>query len=157
MSSPLAFSIVPCVLLALTLACGDSTDPGAAAGTYVLQRIDQDPVPAVVFADETYAHYIVSDTIRFLGANRGTISGVQEVVPLQAGLPAEGPVSIRINFRYATVGEELEFEFECPPNANCAPGPHLIARHTTGGLIARWGALSLGRSPLVYIQVNGTL
>lgn len=48
------------------------------------------------------AHYIVSDTIRFLGVDRGTISGVQEVVPLQAGLPAEGPVSVRTARRVPT-------------------------------------------------------
>ncbi|HEX7336041.1 MAG TPA: hypothetical protein VF252_02440 [Gemmatimonadales bacterium] len=154
MDSPRIPRLLPCALIALTVACADSVDPGGSAATYVLHRIDQDPLPAEFFSSQGYAYYIFADTIRFLGLDRGTISQVMELRPLRLGLPGEGPMHTTHNFRFTNVGDEVAIEYECPPNAHCIPGPHLVARRVVGGLIARSGPRMLGRAPLVYTQVQ---
>lgn len=143
-------------LVAFTLACGDSVGPGDAPGTYVLRRIDGDPLPAILYDNEIYAVRVISDTIRLHANGTGLIAGVRDFLPLHEGLPPQPPVHQRTRIRYAASGDALEINFECPPDADCVPGPHLIAHIGLDGLTARWGPSMIGRSPLFYTQVAVT-
>ena len=142
------------ILPALTLACNESLGPRNAAGTYVLRQVEQDPLPTTLSANEFFAVRVISDTIRMRSDGTGTISGVREAVPLQPGVPGDGPVYITSNIRFKAVGDQLEIEYECPDLALCVPPPHLIAQVLQDGLTARWGPSMSGRSPLVYEQVQ---
>jgi hypothetical protein len=141
-------------LVALSLSCGESAGPEDAPGTYALRRVARDPLPAILYDNEIYAVRVISDTIRLRADGTGTISGVREAVPLHEGLPHKGPMNEWIVIRYRAVGDELEIEYDCPVQSNCAPPPQLIARRSSGGLTARWGPGIFGRSPLLYTEVE---
>jgi hypothetical protein len=142
------------ILITLMLGCGESVGPDDAPGSYVLRRVDGDPLPAVLYDNEIYAVRVISDTIRLRADGTGTISGIRDALPLHEGLPAEGPVHASTNIRFKALVKRIEIEYECPPNANCLPPPHLIAHLRSDGLTARWGPGMLGRSPLFYSQVQ---
>lgn len=77
---------------------------GVTPAIYVLRQVEQDPLPTLLVNNDIYATYVLSDTIRLRANGTGTISGVEESVPLLEGLPTEGPVHITIDFRYTISG-----------------------------------------------------
>jgi hypothetical protein len=145
--------LVLAILVALTIACGDSAGPEAAIGTYVLRRVDGDLLPTVLYDNGIFATRVISDTIRLRPDGTGTISGVRETVPLQPGLPGDGPLHILTNFHFVTVAGRLEITYDCPPGALCIRPPHLIALPQPGGLTVRWGHAGSGRAPMIYQEV----
>jgi hypothetical protein len=151
-STPLATAFA--ILSVLTLACQESLGPTDAPGTYVLRRVERDPLPTVLYDNEIYAVRVIADTIRLRPDGTGIISGVYEAVPLHEGLPAEGPVYSTTSIRYRAVRDQLEIEYVCPDLANCLPPPHLIARRLPSGLTVRWGPSLFGRSPLLYVSIG---
>ena len=158
MSAPVSFRTTLAILVALTIACGESTGPevapDVAPGTFVLIRVAGDPLPTVLYTNGIFATRVISDTIRLRPDGTGTISGVRETVALQPGLTGEGPVHIRTDFHFTTVGGQLEIIYDCPFGALCIKPPHLIARPQQGGLTVRWGHANSGRSPMIYEEVG---
>jgi hypothetical protein len=139
----------------LLLGCRSSTEPQpASTTTYVLQRVAGDPLPAVLVTNEVVEIRVFSDTIRLKGDGTGTISGVQESIPLTPGTPAEGPRHITSPIHYQITPTQIEIAFDCPDLANCIPPPHLLATVRSDGLQVRWGPQLQGRDPLDYVRVT---
>ena len=156
MSASISFQTNLTILVALSVACGESAGPVApdvVPGTFVLRLVDGDPLPTVLYSNGIFATRVISDTIRLQQDGTGTIAGVRETVSLQPGVPGEGPVHIQTNFHFVRVDGRLEITYDCPPGALCIRPPHLIALPQLGGLTVQWGHRDSGRSPMIYQQV----
>ena len=138
------------LVVALLLGC-DSTGPRpTGGGLYVLQRVAGAPLPTVLQTTDQVDIRVLSDTLLLRSDGTGVISGVREIVPREPGGPAEGPRSIVTTFHSETGGGQIAITFDCPPNALCIQGPHMLARTADGGLTARWGPSMSGQDPLEY-------
>ncbi len=131
------------------LACESSLSPEAIAGTYVLRRVDGDPLPAILYVSDHSRVRVLSDTLAFRADGQGTRATLLEIEPLNSERPNE-PSAMGTTFNFRIVGTSIEVAFYCPPNANCVAPPHLVLRRTDGGLIAV-SALGM-RTPLAYEQ-----
>ena len=135
----------------LPLACGDPLSPSDVAGTYALQRVAGDTLPAVLYTNDNVTVRVFADTLRFTVDHRGALITVRESEPL-AGGPSTGPVHWETPFTFRIVEDRIEVGFECPINANCVAPPHLVLRRTPTGLRADF---ALGaRLPLSYERVS---
>jgi hypothetical protein len=149
----------PASLVAATfwvaLGCGRSTEPiSVPPTTYVLRQVAGDPLPAVLLTTELVEVRVFSDSIRLNPDGTGTISGVRQATVLTPGTPAEAPAPITIPIHYRNQVDRIEIDFDCPPNANCVPPPHLIATVEADGLRAYWAPGMTGRQPLEYGPAN---
>jgi hypothetical protein len=144
------------ILVALALACNGDLGPGTlSSDTYVLEEVDGDPVPAVVYSNEFVEFYVVSDTIRLRHDGTGTISGVRSAVALQPGIPGgQDPTWGTADIRFRRVLRGIEIDYVCPANADCAPPPHLIAAERDNRLEVSWAPSLIGRSPMIYTAVD---
>lgn len=139
------------VLCASAIACGDLLAPRDLAGTYALQRVDNDPLPTVLFTTEYARVGVLADTVRLNADGTGTQVRVSESEPLVEGIAPESPTRVEGALRFETVGSRIEVTFFCPPNANCAPPPHRVARAVSEGL--RVVVAAGQRVPLLYARV----
>jgi len=137
----------------ITLGCTDSLAPEDVAGLYVLERIGSEPLPAVMWENELNTVLVTSGTIRLRPDGSGTVSGTEESIPRQDGLPATNTSRLDVPIRFRTDGVRIEIEFLCPANANCSPPPHIVARPTLGGL-----RVTLFHAPILmhYARVAST-
>ena len=138
-------------LCASAIACGDALAPGDVAGTYALQRVESDPLPTLLFATEYVRVRVLADTVRLNADGSGIQISVLESEPLVKGIAPEGPARGEVPLRFETVNGRIEVTFICPPNANCAPPPHLVARAVSEGL--RVEVAAGYRLPLLYARV----
>jgi len=143
------------ILVALGLACSGDLGPGTVSrDTYVLQEVDGDPLPTVLYSNEYAEVYVVSDTIRLRTDGTGTISGVRSAGSLQPGIPAEEPTWYTADIRFRRLMRGIEIDYVCPANANCVAPPHFTAVERDNRLEV-WVAPSLnGRSPMIYTAVD---
>jgi hypothetical protein len=160
MSSPRSTSMLAGLLIVITSACGDSLAPGTLGETYSLPRVAGDPLPAVLQANENGTIRIIAQVIRFGPKGAGSISETIEIVPHDNADPVP-PADVHYGMHWTEVGVSemggrIEIEFDCPSNANCAPGPHLIAWFDGPDLQAEWGPHLSGRDPLRYEAVPST-
>jgi len=118
----------------LAVACGDPVAPRDIAGIYTLHRVDGDPLPAVLFTTEYVRVRVLADTLRLNANGTGLQISVWEGEPLVPGLPAEPPSRVASELRFESKGGRIEVSEICPPNANCAPPPYLVARAVAEGL-----------------------
>lgn len=144
------------ILATLALACDGTLAPVDVTGTYVLQQVAGDPLPTILFDYGTFVVRVISDTIRLGPDGTGTISGVREVVPLEEGAPGEEPVHRTSNVRFKAIGDQVEIEYVCPGPMPCVSPPQVIARRVPGGLNAGFGPRPIGRSPLIYTEIQGS-
>lgn len=144
------------VLLGFGLACGPSTMPVEEPPTYVLREVAGDPLPTLLVTNEHFAFTVLADTIRLHPDGTGTISGVTSAEPVQPLLLPVPPTwaSADIRYRVLGLGDQLEIEYLCPPNANCAPPPHLLATRQGSRLVVSPAPGMLGRSPRIYTAVD---
>ncbi len=98
---------------------------------------------------------VIAQVIRFGPKGAGSISETKEVVPHDNSNPTP-PADVTYGMHWVEVGGRIEIEFDCPSNANCAAGPHLIARVDGPDLQAEWGPHMTGRDPLRYEAVPST-
>ena len=135
------------ILSTLTVGCRSSLGPDDVAGTYVLERVGDDPLPAEVFRDTHGIVSIIADTMR-LGTNgRGSFASVRIIDPVGIEAP-QIPNRLDIALTFRIVGSRIEMEFICAPNALCIAGPHLIARQNARGLVVE--ASLVADAPLHY-------
>jgi len=138
--------ILPCVVL--TFGCSEPVSPGDIAGTYVLQRVANDPLPAVLYTVNGMSVRVIAETLQFTPDLRGRLSTNREIE--SPGAPIE-PASWATAFTFRFISERIEVAFPCPPNADCLAPPHLVLRQTADGLLADF---ALGaRTPLVYARL----
>ncbi|MDF3053901.1 MAG: hypothetical protein K0S19_2006 [Geminicoccaceae bacterium] len=140
-------------LLMLTSACGDSLEPGTLGQTYSLVTVANEPLPTTLHVTESGTIRVISQLIRFGPKGSGSLAETTEMVPLDPQAPSEGPLQLDIGIQWTEVDGRIEIEFNCPPDANCAAGPHLIARVDGHDLRAAWGPHMIGRAPLRYEEV----
>ena len=140
------------VLLVLfgATSCADPLAPAQVAGTYALQSIAGEALPALL---TDYPHYrlrIDDDELRLNadGTGRRITTGVGERLDVEAD---PEPVFWDTEVRFRIVDQRIEIEEVCPINATCLAPPHLIARRVPGGLRVenRYG----DRNPLSYASV----
>ena len=138
--------ILPCVVL--TFACGESLGPGDIAGTYVLQRVANDPLPAVLYAVNGRSVRVIAETLQFTPDLRGRLSTNREIESPGAAVEPAGWATA---FTFRLISDRIEVAFPCPPNANCLPPPHLVLRQTADGVLADFAMGA--RTPLVYARL----
>ena len=143
---------------AAAIACGDplALAPTEIAGIYALQRVESDHLPTVLYTNEFVRVRVLADTIRLRADGTGMQFGVHESEPLQEGLELENPVRGETDLRYEIVGANIEIAHVCPPNANCLPPPHFIARKPSEELLVHSAPGQLVRVPLFYTRVPGS-
>ena len=124
---------LPALLLAAGLgaACTEPLRPGDVLGTYALQVVAGEPLPAVVDSGSPLIVRVLADTLRMAVDGRGRrVRIVQNEYPT-GGAPtdtvrSESPLS------YWLVDRRIEM-YICPWDADCV-FPTVIARPTAGGL-----------------------
>ena len=155
MNASVRFAPISAILIVLALACSGDVGPGTlVSDTYVLEEVDGDPVPAVLYSNEYSEIYAVSDTIRLRANGTGTISGVRSTESLLPGIPAQEPTWGTADIRFRRVLRGIEIDYVCPANADCAPPPHLIAVERGDRFDVSWAPSLLGRSPMIYTAVE---
>ena len=120
LAAPLAASLV------LLAGCDDPLAPGDVAGTYVLETVDGDALPAAIAAGPQ-ERVVVSVVIELSDDETGEVSHFEVI----DGIGYSSVVSIA----YEIAGDEgFVAEFPCPPNALCTAPPHLVGRFRGGRL-----------------------
>ena len=137
---------------ALAVACGEPLSPRDVAGTYALQRVAGDALPALLYANGSVNVRVFADTLQFLPDGHGTWITVRESEPVSGG-PSLGPLRSESAFGFRITAGRIEVASECPPHVGCvavAP-PQLVLRRTGDGLEV---VFALGaRIPLMYTRV----
>ena len=139
------------LLVFLTLSCSDSLEPGTLGQRYRLDQVAGDALPTVLYTNEVGTFHIISQFIHFGPKGSGSLLETAQMVP-HTGEPPE-PQESTSGIQWAEVDGRIEIEFDCPANANCLAGPHLVARIDGHALRATWGPQISGRSPLYYVEV----
>lgn len=139
------------VLLLAAAACQDPLGPDDFAGVYLLDAVAGDPLPAVLIEHDSFRFHVHSDEL-ILNPDR---TGRRLTTGLADLMDGEGPsqdVRWETELVFRVVGQRIEVEFVCPPNALmlCTPPPHLIGRRTPGGL--RVESAQGERVPLSYVS-----
>jgi hypothetical protein len=140
------------VLLTFTagLSCSDGLEQSALPGTYALEQVVGDALPAVLYVSEDVTIRILADTLRLDEGGVGTRIDLVHITT--AGDPQpDNPIPGESNFRYNIERGVIKISFDCPPNANCAPPPHMVGRFSGNGLTFHYALAE--RVPQVYSQV----
>ena len=153
MSTPYSTRLLPTLLVLFAPACGDSVGPGTLGQEYVLVDVAGDPLPTVLYTNDYATIRVISQTIRFGPKGTGSLSETTVTVPHSPDEPREIRSEYTIGIGWVQVKGSIEIEFDCPANANCLAGPHLIARVDGHALRATWGPQMTGRAPLRYEEV----
>jgi hypothetical protein len=136
---------------AIPLACSDSLAPGDVLGTYVLHNVAGDALPTVLYTTDYATIRVFADTLRFAPDGRGSINTLRESEPVKGDGPTEA-FRWQTGFAFKLIDDRIEVTFDCPPNADCVRGPHLVLRGIAAGLRAD---VALGaRVPLFYKLVD---
>ena len=138
------------VFSTLALGCGNGLGPDDIAGTYVLERIGDHPLPAEVFRDAHGVVSVVADTLRLRPNGRGSFASVRVIDLIGVEAP-QVPSRMERGLTFRVVDSRIEMQFSCPPNALCIAGPHLIARQHVRGLIVDTSLVA--DAPLHYRRV----
>lgn len=141
------------VLAVLAAGCRESLSPFAVAGTYVLERVGDAPVPTVIFTDSRGTVRVIADTLVLGADGRGRFISVQTIEPEGASGPG-APMRVESDLRFDIVGSMVEITYVCPPSALCLAGPHLIARRRSLWLIVEE---TLASDALRYYRRAGSL
>ena len=143
------------LFVGLACACSNSLAPGEVAEEYRLVNVANDVLPAALYTTEFGTLRVLSQIIRFGPKGAGSITEATELVPTAVDAPGGGAIQTSFGFHWTQVDGRIEIEFDCPPNANCVAGPHLVARIDGHALRATWGPQIRARSPLRYEEVIG--
>ena len=148
--------LAPALLVAVILvaACDNPLEPSDVAGIYVLERVQSDPLPAVVHGSWAGITTVLSDTIELNPDRTGVRHGWLNIVSDYVTEP--GDIRFESSFTYRIDEGRVEISFSCPPNAMCLPPPHMVLLPIGWGMrldfdgsfrtpayyrrVARWGA-----------------
>jgi hypothetical protein len=152
-TTPRTSRFLAALSVVLASACSNSLAPGELGDEYTLISVAGDVLPTALYTTEVGTLRGLSQSIRFGPTGTGSITETTELVPAESGAPGAGPTQTTLGFHWAEVSGRVEITYDCPPNANCAAGPHLIARVDGHALGVTWGRQTSGRSPLRYEEV----
>jgi hypothetical protein len=134
-------------------ACENTLAPEAVAGTYVLTAVGNNRLPTELYRTDYVIVRVLADTLRLNSDGTATSSTNRSVESRLSGVPDSGSEHVVTPAHYLTRSGRVEITFDCPPNASCIAGPHLIGVPSIGGLdvdfvIANNAALSYRRIPI---------
>jgi len=117
-------------LLSSLLACESALSPGVSTGVYALRSADP-----VVLQNSSVRIEVLADTIWLEsgGSARRVVREHLDYVSFR-----DTTVTRTEPYRYETDGASIEMEYVCPPNALCAPPPHIWGHVTDEGLELRF-------------------
>lgn len=146
-------SLRPLALLAsvcLPLACSDLFAPGQLAGTYVLQSVAGQPLPALLYSNGIdAAGTVYADTLRLAPGGHATLTEVLTSIPGPSGFHTSvDTLTYTLTFDIVA----LQIVFSCPPSADCAPPPRIVGHATPDGL--EIDTFDYQRVPQVFTRVS---
>ena len=132
-------------------ACTEPLGPDRVAGTYALQVVAGEALPAVVYSSSDLVVRVFADTLDLSNDGTGTQVRTAEYQYPTGAFPTD-TVRWDTPFSFRIVEERIEIVFVCPWDADCVAPPHVIAYRTFGGLRASW---ALGeRVPQDYVRLT---
>ena len=137
------------VLLALSLS-GCSEDLNGER--FVLESLGGHLLPAVEFDTGEERFVVEAETLAFTSSHRGRRS--RRVRVDDAGGVISTTLSATDGFAYELDGVDVSVTFDCPPDANCVAGPHLLGQRIRGKLrvYQRW---TRERLTFEYFPITG--
>ena len=132
--------------------CRETLSPRDVTGTYVLEQVGDDPLPAVVFRDGSGLVRIIADTLRLRMGGRGSFVSVRVIEHFSSSQLPLAASRLESELTYRIADARVEMTFTCPPNAMCAPGPHLVGERVPRGMIIEQTVLADSR--LTYRRVG---
>jgi hypothetical protein len=115
---------LPCLkaflpVIALTMACHDSTaPPRTVSGVYLLESVNGQPVPAIVYAEPADTSFMLSATLTLDVAGTAVRSEHWRYV-YQPNRIDEGTFIANVHYRLAGDNITVGSFGTCPPNAIC--------------------------------------
>jgi hypothetical protein len=107
--------------VAVTMACNDSTAPPSITDTYVLESINSQPPPTIIFVGAEDTTTVFWSTLTFAaGGNAVLVERLRHAHPYGA---TEGTYTTEYSYRIS--GDRIIFDYSppCPPNALCVEPP----------------------------------
>ena len=132
--------------------CRESLSPTDVVGTYVLEQVGDDPLPAVVFRDGSGTVRIIADTLRLRADGNGSFVSVRVIELWSSSQLPVAATRLESELTYRIIDSRVEMTFICPPNAQCAAGPHLVGQRVPRGMIVEQTLLADSR--LTYRRVG---
>jgi len=134
----------------LAAACEEPLGPEDIVGTYVLQDVAGEALPAIVDSNSYSVLRVLADTLRLTADGRGTRMEVVESEPSTGG-STTGPMHWEESFGFRIVHGRIEITIDCPWYADCVAGPHVVARPIANGLRVDFALAS--RVPQTYSRL----
>ena len=145
-------SRIPVLLMCagLAAACEEPLGPKDIVGTYALEDVAGEALPAIVDSNSYGILRVLADTLRLTADGRGRRVEVVESEPSTGGLPT-GPLRWEQSFSFGIVHGWIEIAFDCPWDADCVAPPHVVARPLANGLRVDFALVS--RVPQTYSRL----
>lgn len=100
------------ILAVSAIGCSDPSGPRSVAGVYLLESVNDQPLPAPL--GENAISVIYGSVILTEDANATTVERRRDA---RQNVPTE--FTLVSNYRYQLDGRWIDFIFDCPPHANC--------------------------------------
>ncbi|HUF27728.1 MAG TPA: hypothetical protein VMM18_12200 [Gemmatimonadaceae bacterium] len=139
-------------VLAASIGCGDPLRPADIAGTYVLERVGDDPLPAVVQSRSTFQIVAIADTIHLRRDGSGTRTTITVMLLPDGETYPAFRTAVGVRFEIIRGKVRIFSQFTCPSNANCALPAPLVVSRVAGGL--RSVRESLDKPVLFFARVE---
>lgn len=123
---PLSVPLALALLLTTLAGCGSPVAPEGAAGRFVLETVDGEPLPAVMVTHDHGATYILADTVWLATDGIGERHTTYRTTDYQASnvYRSENP------FTYVRDGTGIRITFDCNDvtimAASCVAPPHMV-------------------------------
>jgi hypothetical protein len=119
--------------VAVVQGCSDGTGPGLLGATYRLERYEGAPLPAVIFQAQGTSFAMIAQTIVFRADGKGVVHTTTRAVDAQS--PQGRDQSNTSAILWIVSGTRIEIAYVCPPDADCAPPPHLVGERIGNQLV----------------------
>jgi hypothetical protein len=146
------------LVVASTIGCHETTAPPV-AGSYVLESINGQPIPANIQAEGGDTITVIYSSLTLDAAGKAQLS--EHIRYVHPNSPP-GEVTYTTGYSYRLVsnvieGKNIVFDFSppCPPNALCPVPP--TGTFVGSKLVLSWGPTPQSRPPSVYRPVDPTL
>ena len=139
------------LVAAFTVACHETTSPPAVLRSFVLESVDNQPVPVVTYASggDTTTLYWASLTLY----EGGTADIATHTRQVRSTLQPREATDIA-HYSYLIVGDDITFDYSCPPNALCAMPPS--AKITSSSTVTLFYG-DLGRGVMYHYRLSPAL
>jgi hypothetical protein len=138
------------VAFTVVVGCADAAGPSGLLGSYALERVGSTALPTIVYVSEDVTIRVLADTLHLYEGGVGTRADLLHITT--AGDPQpDNPIRGESHFTFRMARASFEISFDCPPNAHCAPPPHMIGHLSGNRLVIRHSLAE--RVPQVFARV----